>query len=465
MAASMGTTRKARLRPAARRASAAPSRRAHPVAGFHHPGARIGEAGGMARTASRTVKRPATGSRKRPATGDRPRSTSGDRQRPAPVQWLTGLSTAAALAVLITLLCITGLVMVGSASPVVSLMTYHSPWTIFIRQTLWMVVGIGALLICARIDYRIWRKFGVVLVIGTLGLLVAVLVPGLGVVAGGSSRWIGFGMLRLQPSELMKLALVVFAADIVVKRMDRSAPAKQVIAPVMCVLVVAAALIIKQPDMGTAMVLSCTAFGILFMSGVPLAPLTKVLAAFVVVVLVFAVSDSYRRDRILSFVNPGAHQSGSGYQVWQSLIGLGSGHLFGLGLGGGREKWGTLPNAHTDFIFSVVGEELGLVGAVVIMLFFFALAWFGFRAASQAPDRFGCLMAVGVTTWVTSQAVINIGAVIGVLPVTGIPLPFISFGGSSLVITLAAMGILMNIALQERSGRRPPAPRRRLVRA
>jgi len=218
--------------------------------------------------------------------------------------------------------------------------------------------------------------------------------------------------------------------------------------------------------MGTAMVLSCIAFGILFMSGVALAPLTKVLFAFGLVAVVFAVGDSYRRDRILSFINPGAHQSGSGYQVWQSLIGLGSGHLFGLGLGGGREKWGTLPNAHTDFIFSVVGEELGLIGAAFILVLFFALAWYGYRTASQAPDRFGCLVAVGITTWITSQAVINIGAVIGVLPVTGIPLPFISFGGSSLVITLAAVGILMNIAMQERPGRRAQSQRhRRPVRA
>jgi cell division protein FtsW len=373
--------------------------------------------------------------------------------------------TAPALAVLITLLCVVGLVMVGSASPVISLITYGSPWTIFIRQVLWMVVGVGALLIFAKVDYRKWRKFGAPLVVITLGLLVAVLVPGLGVTAGGSSRWIGFGLLRLQPSELMKLALVVFAADIAVRRTDRDAPAKQVIAPVMGALIVSAALIIKQPDMGTAMVLSCTAFGILFMSGIQLAPLTKVLATFIVIAGIFSMSDSYRRDRILSFINPGAHQSGSGYQVWQSLIGLGSGHLFGLGLGGGREKWGTLPNAHTDFIFSVVGEELGLVGAVVIMGLFFALAWYGYRAAARAPDRFGCLVAVGVTTWITSQAVINMGAVIGILPVTGIPLPFISFGGSSLVITLAAVGILMNIALQERSSRRPPVPRRRLARA
>jgi cell division protein FtsW len=373
--------------------------------------------------------------------------------------------TAVALGVLVALLCIAGLVMVGSASPVISLITYGSPWTIFIRQVLWMVVGIGALLIFARVDYRKWRRLGAPLVVVTLGLLLAVLVPGLGVTAGGSSRWIGFGMLRLQPSELMKLALVLFAADIVVRRSDRGAPAKQVIAPVIGALIVSAALIIKQPDMGTAMVLSCTAFGILFMSGIDLAPLTKVLLTFGAVATVFALSSTYRRDRILSFINPGAHQSGTGYQVWQSLIGLGSGHLFGLGLGGGREKWGTLPNAHTDFIFSVVGEELGLVGAIAIMGLFFALAWYGYRAAGRAPDRFGCLVAVGVTTWITSQAVINMGAVIGVLPVTGIPLPFISFGGSSLVITLAAMGILMNIALQERSGRTPSAQRRRLVRA
>ncbi|MGA2838412.1 MAG: putative lipid II flippase FtsW [Acidimicrobiales bacterium] len=384
--------------------------------------------------------------------------------RPTVVRRGSGVPTVAALGVLVTVLCVAGLVMVGSASPVISLITYDSPWTIFFRQALWMVVGVGAMLILARIDYRAWRRWSVPLVVVTVVLLVAVLVPGVGVSAGGSARWIGYGLFRLQPSELMKLAMVIFAADIVVKRSDRSAPAKQLIAPVVGVLVVSAALIIKQPDMGTAMVLSCIAFGILFMGGVPLGPLSKVLVVFLGVATVFALSDSYRRDRILSFVNPGAHQAGSGYQVWQSLIGLGSGHLFGLGLGGGREKWGTLPNAQTDFIFSVVGEELGLIGAVIVLALFFALAWYGYRVASRAPDRFGTLMAVGVTTWITSQAVINVGAVIGVLPVTGIPLPFISFGGSSLVITLAAMGILMNIAMQERPSPRP-AVRRRPVRA
>jgi cell division protein FtsW len=218
-------------------------------------------------------------------------------------------------------------------------------------------------------------------------------------------------------------------------------------------------LILKQPDMGTALVLSCIAFGILFMGGVRMAPILKILGGFAVLAVAVGLADPYRRDRILSFLNPGAHQSGSGYQVWQSLIGLGSGHVFGLGLGGGREKWGTLPNAYTDFIFSVVGEELGLIGAFLLLGLFFALAWFGLRTATRAPDRFGSLLAVGITTWISSQAIINIGAVIGVLPVTGIPLPFISFGGSSLIITMAAVGILLNIAAQERAA--PPGLRPR----
>jgi cell division protein FtsW len=321
-----------------------------------------------------------------------------------------------------------------------------------------MALGAIVLVVVARLDYRKWRAVRLPLLVLTIALLFVVLVPHLGVTAGGSSRWIGIGQFTLQPSELMKLALAVFAADLLTRRVDRVAEPKRVIAPILVVLALSAALILKQPDMGTALVLSCVAFAVLFMGGVSMRPILKVLFWFAAVAVFVGLVDPYRRDRILSFLNPGAHQSGSGYQVWQSLIGLGSGHVFGLGLGGGRQKWGLLPNAHTDFIFSVVGEELGLVGAVALLGLFFALAWFGFRAATRAPDRFGSLLAVGITVWITSQAVINVGAVVGVLPVTGIPLPFISYGGSSLVITMAAVGILLNIASQER-GVRPPRRR------
>lgn len=389
---------------------------------------------------------------------------SGTIRRLRPRRWFhpTQLPTATTLAILVGVLCVFGLVMVGSASPIISLQLYGSTWAILVRQALWMAVGIVALILCARLDYRKWRALRAPLLVIAVGLLVAVLVPGIGVTSGGSSRWVGIGALQFQPSELMKLAMAVFAADLLTRRADRLSEPKRALAPVLTVFGIAALLILKQPDMGTALVLACITFAILFMGGVPMKPIVWVISVFGGVAFVVGLADPYRRDRILSFLDPSAHRSGSGYQVWQSLVGLGSGHLFGLGLGGGRQKWGILPNAHTDFIFSVVGEELGLVGAVFLLGLFFTLAWFGFRAATHAPDRFGSLLAVGVTTWITSQAIINVGAVIGILPVTGIPLPFVSFGGSSLVVTLAASGILLNIAAQERAAPTVPRRRRRL---
>jgi cell division protein FtsW len=197
------------------------------------------------------------------------------------------------------------------------------------------------------------------------------------------------------------------------------------------------------------MVLSCITMALLFVSGVRLGPVFKVLGVLAGLGLIVAVASPYRRDRLLSFLDPSAHGSGSGYQVVQSLIGLGSGHLFGSGLGGGQQKWGFLPNAHTDFIFSVIGEELGFVGAFLVLLLLGSFIWMGIRVATRSPDRFGGLLAIALMAWVASETLINVGAVVGVLPVTGIPLPFISFGGSSLVITMAAAGILINIARHE----------------
>jgi cell division protein FtsW len=410
----------------------------------------------MADPRNSTAARHRSSTSGRPATRGAPttRARSSDRLTPLraiPTPRPSRLPTTTCLTALLAALCVIGLVMVGSASPIISMSLYGSSWGILIRQVMWMGLGIVAFYVLSRVDYRKWRRIRVPLLIGTLVLLVVVLVPGIGVTSGGSSRWVGFGQFRIQPSELMKLALAVFAADLLTRRVGQLHEAKRVVVPILGVLGISSILILKQPDMGTALVMACIAFGVMFMGGVPMKPIVKVLGAFAVVATIVGLADPYRRDRILSFINPGAHQSGSGYQVWQSLIGLGSGHLTGLGLGGGRQKWGLLPNAHTDFIFSVLGEELGLVGAVVVLGLFFALAWYGLRVAALAPDRFGSLMAVAITVWITSQAVINIGAVIGVLPVTGIPLPFISFGGSSLVINLAALGILMNIAAQERA--------------
>jgi cell division protein FtsW len=357
-----------------------------------------------------------------------------------------GPSTSSILLVLVAALCLIGVVMVGSASEVISIEQYKTPWAILLREILWMGVGVVALVCAVGLDYRRLRHLRMPLLLGTFGLLCLVLLPGIGVTSGGSSRWIGFGQFRLQPSELMKLAVVVFGADLIVRQQERGGSHRTVIGPLLLVAAAAAGLILAQPDMGTALVVVAIAIALLFASGVSLGPILKVLMGLGTVAVVVGLVDPYRRERLLAFLDPTAHASGSGYQVAQSLIGLGSGHLVGLGLGSGRQKWGSLPNAHTDFIFSVIGEELGIVGAVAVLSLLVALCWFGLRAAQRAPDRFGALLGIGLVAWIASETFINVGAVIGLLPVTGIPLPFISFGGSSLVITMAAAGILVNIA-------------------
>ncbi len=370
------------------------------------------------------------------------------------------VSTSTVLLVDVALLCVMGLVMVGSASSVISIDTYGTPWAIFIREAMWMAIGVVALWLALRFDYRKLRRFSPIVLVVTFGLLLVVLVPGLGVRAMGSSRWVGFGQFRLQPSELMKLALALFAADFITRRLDQRATDRRIIGPVLLVTGAASVLILAQPDMGTAMVLGCIALALLFVSGVRLGPVMKVMGALAVLALIVAVASPYRRARLLSFLDPSGHGSSSGYQVVQSLIGLGSGHLFGTGIGGGQAQWGFLPNAHTDFIFSVIGEQLGILGALLVLFLLGGFLWLGIRAATRAPDRFGALLAIGLVAWVGAETLINVGAVVGVLPVTGIPLPFISFGGSSLVITMAAAGILVNVAKQgESTGtRRAPLP-------
>ncbi len=364
---------------------------------------------------------------------------------------ISELPTGTVLAVIVGLLCVIGLVMVGSASSVISISLYGSPWAIFIREAMWMGVGVIAFGVAVRFDHRKLRRLAPFLLVATFFLLLVVLVPGLGVHAQGSSRWIGFGQFRLQPSELMKLALTIFTADLITRRLDEGATDRRIIGPLLLVTASAGLLIVMQPDMGTAMVLGCIVLSLLFVSGVRLGPVLKILGGLVGLALVVAVVSPYRRDRLLSFLNPSAHGSGSGYQVMQSLIGLGSGHLVGAGLGGGQAQWGFLPNAQTDFIFSVIGEELGFIGAALVLFLLGAFVWFGIRAATRSRQRFGGLLAVGLVAWLAAETLINIGAVVGVLPVTGIPLPFISYGGSSLVITMVAAGILINIARQERS--------------
>jgi cell division protein FtsW len=396
--------------------------------------------------AGATVLRPVPSTRRTPALASRSSRDVGIR--------IAGrrISTSALLVVDVSLLCVFGLVMVGSASTVISIATYGTPWAIFIREAMWMAIGCLVLWLTIRFDYHKLRRISPVLLVVTFALLFVVLVPGLGVHVQGSSRWVGFGQLRLQPSELMKLALTVFAADFITRRLDQDSTDRRIIGPVLLGTGAACVLILAQPDMGTAMVLGVIALALLFVSGVRLGPVMKVLGALVILAVIVGLSSPYRRVRLLSFVDPSAHGSSSGYQVVQSLIGLGSGHLFGAGIGGGQAQWGYLPNAHTDFIFSVIGEQLGIVGALFVLFLLASFVWLGIRTATQSRDHFGALLALGLVAWMAAETVINIGAVVGLLPVTGIPLPFISFGGSSLVITMAAAGILINVARQSEGG-------------
>jgi cell division protein FtsW len=281
-------------------------------------------------------------------------------------------------------------------------------------------------------------------------MLVLVLVPGFGVYVAGSRRWLGLGSWRFQPSEIAKLALLLFTADLLTRRQDELGDWRRVLRPALLVVVCIAGLVMLEPDLDSTLLLAMIAAAILVAGGIRLQHLMAVGASGFVLATALALAAPYRRARVLTFLHPTADAGNTGYQIVQSLIALGTGGLTGVGLGAGRAKWHFLPNAHTDFIFAVIGEELGLIGSLLVLALFFAFAVLGVRVAARAPDRFGMLVATGITVWVTAQAAINIGGVVGLLPVSGVPLPFVSFGGSSLVFTMVGAGVLANIARQSK---------------
>ena len=343
-----------------------------------------------------------------------------------------------------------GVVMVLSASSVLSLTSYGNAWHFFERQLIWTFLGVIAFAIVVRIDYHRWQHVIRPLVVVSGILLLLVLVPKIGVYVGGSRRWLGLGPWRFQPSELAKLALLLFTADLVARRGDELADWRRVLCPVLLALGGFGVLVCLEPDLDSTVLLALIVGAVLFAGGIRLRHLVLLGGGGMVLATALAIAAPYRRARVLTFLAPTADASNTGYQIVQSLIALGSGGVDGVGLGAGRAKWLFLPNAHTDFIFAVIGEELGLVGTLLVLGLFVAFAIVGVRVAVHAPDRFGMLVASGVTVWIVAQAAVNIGGVIGVLPVSGIPLPFVSFGGSALVFTLVAAGIMANVARQSR---------------
>ena len=366
-------------------------------------------------------------------------------------------SYAAPIAVLIGLLCGIGLLMVLSSSSVQALRDSGTSWLYFQRQVMWLSMGVVALLAALQAPLRFWRRTSGPMLVVSFVLLIVVLMPGVGTSVNGSTRWLELGPLRLQPSELAKIALLLFGADLLARRASRVEDPRAALMPMCMVLGGLSLLVMLQPDMGTTIVLVLIGGSLLLLSGVPMRRLVPLALGGLAAGVVLALSAPYRRARVISFLDPWADAGNTGYQVVQSLVGMGSGQLTGVGLGASRAKWGFLPNAHTDFIFAIIGEELGLLGSLSVIGLFVALAFLGARVAIAAEDRFGALVAGGATAWIAGQALVNMGAVVGLVPVTGVPLPFVSAGGSALVSNLFAAGLLLRIA---RTPARPARARR-----
>ncbi|HYZ11567.1 MAG TPA: putative lipid II flippase FtsW [Actinomycetota bacterium] len=376
-------------------------------------------------------------------------------ERPrAPSKGATTDRTVATLLLATASLIVLGLVMVLSASSVRAYEDYGSSFLFFVRQLAYAVVGSAAFLLTARMRYTAWRRLCVPLLLLSVALLVIVLVPGVGTVAGGSARWIQLGPVTIQPSEPAKIAVIAFAAALLSRRWPRIRDLRELTLPLAPVVGVVAGLILLQPDMGTAVIVVASVFVVLFAAGARATHLFFGGAGLLSLGLGLMYVEGYRWARVVSFVNPWSDPQGSGYQTIQSMIALASGGPLGVGLGASRQKWSYVPNAHTDFIFSIIGEELGLIGGLAVLALFAALLFAGIRIALRAPDAFGRFLAVGITGWFGVQAVINLGAVTGLLPITGVPLPFVSFGGSSLVVSMAAVGILVSVARGARRARR-----------
>jgi cell division protein FtsW len=350
-----------------------------------------------------------------------------------------------------------GLVMVYSATSAKATLGNSDPGYYLKRQSLYALVGVIAMVVAARTPFSTWRRLSPMLVLGSLTLLAGVLV--LANPVNGARRWIGIGPIVFQPSEFAKVAVAVWAAAYLARK---KAPQtlKELARPIGLLVGVFCLLLLLEPDLGTAIALVVMLAGMLLIAGTPprVLGLGLVLTTAAGVAAIWA--EPYRRSRIFAFVNPWHVAEGAGYQLVQAMIGLGSGGVFGVGLGQGVLKANYLPEAHTDMIFAVIGEELGLVGTTALIAAYLAFAYAGLKIALACRDPFGKRLAVGLTVLVCGQALINLAAVMGLAPLTGIPLPFVSYGGSSLIVALASVGILLNIAARGGVAERAQVPDR-----
>jgi len=339
--------------------------------------------------------------------------------------------------------------MIFSASSAQAYADYRDTAYFVKHQAVYLAVGLALAWIAYKIDYRKLRSFAPWALLLCVAALAAVLVPHVGVVVNGARRWIGAGMISLQPSEFAKLGLILFASAKLSTIGDRIKSVKGLFA-ILSVTFLMAGLIFFEPDMGTASLLAFTAFAMLFAAGARLEHLAAIVLVTLPPTLLAVLASPYKRARIFAFLDPWKDPQNTGFHIVQSLLALGSGGLMGVGPGESRAKFFYLPEQYTDFIFSVLGEELGLVGTVLVVVLFLFFAYRSIRIAIAAPDRFGFFLASGCTALITIQAFVNIGVVTSSWPVTGVPLPFISFGGSSLIVSLICVALIMNVGRYRR---------------
>ncbi|WP_350277027.1 putative lipid II flippase FtsW [Kribbella sp. HUAS MG21] len=348
------------------------------------------------------------------------------------------------------LLLVLGLMMVLSASSVLSLRANGNSYTIFVRQLIWVGVGLPMAYVASRMTPRHFRMLAYIALLGSVFLLVLTYIPGLGVGVNGNTNWLNLGgPLQIQPSEFAKLAMVMWCADLYARKQKLLTQWKHLLVPMVPVCGLVIALVVGQHDLGTALVLMAVMIGLIWIVGAP----TRLFVATIVVVgsvaAYFVNAEKYRMERVTSFLDPFADPTAVGWQAYHSFYALSTGGWWGVGIGNSRQKWGNLPEAHTDFIFSVIGEELGLVGSLTVLALFLTLAYAGVRIATRNTEPFVRYAAAGITIWIMAQTLVNLGAVIGLLPIVGIPLPLLSYGGSALLPTLIAVGMLLSFAKAE----------------
>ena len=382
-----------------------------------------------------------TVAQRRRATLDRS-GVSGKRQMAtqAPTVAFYGLLVVSALLVMF------GLVMVLSASSVTMLHSGKSAFGIFYRQLAWAGIGTFLMWGAYSFPYQMLKKYARLIFIASFVAMFLPFVPGLGASVNGARAWVGDGAWRFQPSELLKLATLIYVARILSKNHRDMSDMSTRLVKVAGVLVLAAGMCMGQKDLGSAIIFGAMVLSIAFVAGAPISRLLGASAIGLFIGGIFVNMENYRRQRFLAFMDVEGNKGHWGYQVYQSMISIANGKFTGVGVGDGAGKWGYVPLAHTDFIFAIIAEELGFIGAIAVIGLFFLFIVFGIQAALGARDAFGALLAGGVTAWFGVQAIVNIGGVTGAMPVTGLTLPFISYGGSSLLVTMGATGLLLNVA-------------------